>query len=116
MCHETATYYVSNSMTICHNAAHKETSALLRSTQNIVRRKHHVPVHGVPSATIIVSNYVRYDIYVTTNMEQFFQNKSPLNNHIRISIRVALCMPSVIWPVESCHLQVTMVIDIRPGL
>ena len=34
------------------DAAHKETSALLRSTQNIVRivrRKHHVPVHGVPS-------------------------------------------------------------------
>ena len=42
-------------------AAHKETSALLRSTQNIVRRKHHVPVHGVPSIVIIVSNYVRYD-------------------------------------------------------
>ena len=43
------------------NAAHKETSALLRSTQNIVRRKHHVPVHGVPSTAIIVPNYVRYD-------------------------------------------------------
>ena len=38
------------------NAAHKETSA-----QNIVRRKHHVPVHGVPSTAIIVPNYVRYD-------------------------------------------------------
>ena len=37
-------------------AAHKETSALLRSTQNIVRRKHHVPVHGVPSTAIIVPN------------------------------------------------------------
>ena len=34
------------------NAAHKETS---------VRRKHHVPVHGVPSTAIIVPNYVRYD-------------------------------------------------------
>ena len=43
------------------DAAHKETSALLRSTQNIVRRKHHVPVHGVPSTAIIVPNYVRYD-------------------------------------------------------
>ena len=43
------------------NAAHKETSAFLRSTQNIVRRKHHVPVHGVPSTAIIVPNYVRYD-------------------------------------------------------
>ena len=42
-------------------AAHKETCALLRSTQNIVRRKHHVPVHGVPSTAIIVPNYVRYD-------------------------------------------------------
>ena len=28
---------------------------------NIVRRKHHVPVHGVPSTAIIVPNYVRYD-------------------------------------------------------
>ena len=27
------------------NAAHKETSALLRNTQNIVRRKHHVELH-----------------------------------------------------------------------
>ena len=45
----------------CINAAHKETSALLRSTQNIVRRKHHVPVHRVPSTAIIVPNYVRYD-------------------------------------------------------
>ena len=43
------------------NAAHKETSVLLRSTQNIVRRKHHVPVHGVPSTAISVPNYVRYD-------------------------------------------------------
>ena len=43
------------------NAAHKETSALLRSTHTIVRRKHHVPVHGVPSTAIIVPNYVRYD-------------------------------------------------------
>ena len=43
------------------NNAHKETSALLRSTQNIVSRKHHVPVHGVPSTAIIVSNYLRYD-------------------------------------------------------
>ena len=43
------------------DAAHKETSALLQSTQNIVRRKHHVPVHGVPSTAIIVPNYVRYD-------------------------------------------------------
>ena len=40
------------------DVAHKETSALLRS---IVRRKHHVPVHGVPSTAIIVPNYVRYD-------------------------------------------------------
>ena len=45
---------------VCIVAAHKETSALLRSTQNIVRRKHHVPVHGVPSTAIIVPNYVRY--------------------------------------------------------
>ena len=43
------------------DAAHKETSALLRSTQHIVRRKHHVPVHGVPSTVIIVPNFVRYD-------------------------------------------------------
>ena len=49
------------SLEILINAAHKETSALLRSTQNIVRRKQHFPVHGVPSTTIIVSNYVRYD-------------------------------------------------------
>ena len=42
-----------NQMAIDHlNAAHKE---------NIVRRKHHVPVHGVPSTAIIVPNYVRYD-------------------------------------------------------
>ena len=27
----------------------------------MVHRKHHVPVHGVPSIAIIVSNYVRYD-------------------------------------------------------
>ena len=42
-------------------AAHKETSALLRNTQNIVHRKHHAPVHGVPYTAIIVPNYVRYD-------------------------------------------------------
>ena len=36
--------------------------AYWRCTQgNIVRRKHHVPVHGVPSTAIIVPNYVRYD-------------------------------------------------------
>ena len=29
--------------------------------KNIVRRKHHVPVHGVPSTAIFVPNYVRYD-------------------------------------------------------
>ena len=29
--------------------------------QHIVRRKHHVPVHGVPSTAIIIPNYVRYD-------------------------------------------------------
>ena len=42
-------------------AAHKETSALLRSTQNIVPRKHHVPVQGVPSTAIIVPNYFGYE-------------------------------------------------------
>ena len=41
------------------NAAHKETSALLRSTQNIVPRKHHVTVQGCTA--IIETNYVRYD-------------------------------------------------------
>ena len=38
------------------NAAHKESPTLY-----IVRRKQHVPVHGVPSTAIIVSNYVSYD-------------------------------------------------------
>ena len=44
-----------------HRINLRETSALLQSTQNIVRRKQHVPVQGVPSTAIIVSNYVIYD-------------------------------------------------------
>ena len=44
------------------DAAHKETSVLLR---NIVRRKHHVPVHGAPSTAIIAPNYVRYDAKIS---------------------------------------------------
>ena len=77
-------------------AAHKETSALLRSTQNIVRRKRHIPVHGVHSTAIIVPNYVRYDAKTS---------------HILISIRVALCMQAEIVHAQSCHLQETRVID-----
>ena len=56
----TSNMYLIGAFLIKLYAAHEETSALLRSTQNIVRRKHHVPVHGVPSTAIIVPNYVRY--------------------------------------------------------
>ena len=35
--------------------------ALLWGGENRIPRKHHVSMHGVPSAAIIGSNYVRYD-------------------------------------------------------
>ena len=73
------------------NGAHKETFALLRSTQTLVRRKHHVPAHSVPSTA-------------------FYSNN--LDNRITLLYQYAWSgRTAVILLAPSCHLQVTMVID-----
>ena len=52
-----------------------------------------------------------------TNLELCFQNKNPLNNlDNRITLLYKYAWTAVSLPAQSCHLQVTMVIDFERDL